>query len=75
MVPLTLRSGGPQYSEAYKDVVEEYSLRIGTTVKAPDYSFRIGGYRKFFVEVKRPGVNIARDPEPAYQLRRLGSWY
>ena len=38
--------------------------------KAPDYAFRIGGVRKFFVEAKRPGVDIKNDPDPAYQLRR-----
>lgn len=39
------------YAEAYKDVVHEDTLRIsGTGTTAPDYSFRIGGTRKFFVE-------------------------
>jgi hypothetical protein len=38
--------------------------------KAPDYAFRIGKERKFFVEAKKPAVNIQYDIEPAYQLRR-----
>ena len=38
--------------------------------KAPDYSFRIGGARKFFVEAKKPSVDIRNDIHPAYQLRR-----
>ena len=58
------------YAEAYKEVVHEDSLRIGGAAKAPDYSFRIGGLRKFFVETKKPSVNIALDASPAYQLRR-----
>ncbi len=58
------------YAEAYKDVVHEDSLKIGTTWKAPDYSFRIGGARKFFVEAKKPATNIRTDAAPAYQLRR-----
>jgi hypothetical protein len=45
------------YSEAYKDVVHEATVRMkdgadNGRVKAPDYSFRVGGTRKFFVEVK-----------------------
>src|ERR1019366_9224202 len=53
------------YAEAYKDVVHEDSLRIpGVGIKAPDYSFRIGGTRKFFVEAKKPSVHLKDDPEP-----------
>ena len=58
------------YAEAYKDVVHEDALKIGQAHKAPDYSFRIGGVRKFFVETKKPSVNLKDDPDPAYQLRR-----
>ena len=58
------------YAEAYKDVVHEDAIKIGGVTKAPDYAFRIGGVRKYFVEAKRPGVNIKNDPDPAYQLRR-----
>jgi len=38
--------------------------------KAPDYSFRIGGTRKFFLEAKKPAVSIKTDASPAHQLRR-----
>ncbi|MEN8220584.1 MAG: type I restriction endonuclease [Pseudomonadota bacterium] len=38
----------------------------------PDYSFRVGGVRKFFVEAKKPSINLKTDREPAYQLRRYG---
>jgi type I restriction-modification system DNA methylase subunit len=60
------------YAEAYKDVIHEDAIKVSTDVytKAPDYCFRIGGVRKFFVEAKRPLVDIARDPAPAFQLRR-----
>jgi len=61
------------YAEAYKEVVHEDAIKIGGETKAPDYSFRIGGQRKFFVEAKKPSVNIKDDPAPAYQLRRY-SW-
>jgi len=58
------------YAEAYKDVVHEDALKIGGNTKAPDYAFRIGGTRKFFLEAKKPFVNIKNDISPAYQLRR-----
>lgn len=58
------------YAEAYKDVIHEDSIKVGTGTKAPDYCFRIGTARKFFVEAKKPAVNIKDDVSPAYQLRR-----
>lgn len=60
------------YAEAYKDVIHEDALKIGGATKAPDSCFRIGGTRKFFVECKKPSVNIKDAPHPAYQLRRYG---
>ncbi len=57
-------------AEAYKDVIHEDAIKIGGTTKAPDYCFRIGGQRKFFVETKKPSVDIGRDISPAFQLRR-----
>lgn len=58
------------YAEAYKDVVHEDALKIGQENRAPDYAFRVGGARKFFVEAKKPSVNIKDDISPAFQLRR-----
>lgn len=58
------------HAEAYKDVIHEDAIKIGSATKAPDYCFRIGGTRKFFVEAKKPSVNLAEDVGPAYQLRR-----
>jgi hypothetical protein len=58
------------YAEAYKDVVHEDAIRVGEATEAPDYSFRIGGTRKFFLEAKRPSVDIKNDVNPAFQLRR-----
>ncbi len=40
------------YAEAYKDVVHEDAVTVGTATKAPDYAFRVGGVRKFFLETK-----------------------
>ena len=72
------------YAESYKDVYHEDAVRvagaskgparerISAATKAPDYAFRIGGTRKFFLEAKKPSVNIKGDPGPAFQLRRYG---
>jgi predicted type IV restriction endonuclease len=58
------------YAEAYKDVIHEDSIKVGGFTKAPDYCFRVGGTRKFFVEAKKPSVNVKDDTSPAFQLRR-----
>ncbi|MCH8323371.1 MAG: restriction endonuclease subunit R, partial [Proteobacteria bacterium] len=58
------------YSEDYREVIHEDTVRIDNHAKAPDYSFRIGGQRKFFVEAKKPSVNIREAKAPAYQVRR-----
>ncbi len=58
------------YAEAYKDVIHEDALKIGGATKAPDYCFRIGSVKKFFVEAKKPSVNLKDDVSPAFQLRR-----
>lgn len=58
------------HAEAYKDVVHEDAVKVGGYTKAPDYSFRIGGTRKFFVEAKRPSKDLKQDLDPAFQVRR-----
>jgi len=58
------------YAEAYKDVIHEDAIKVGGATKAPDYCFRIGGARKFFLEAKKPSVSIKDEPSPAFQLRR-----
>jgi len=59
-----------RYSEAYKEVIHEDPIRIRGTTEFIDYSFRIGGSRKFIVEAKKPAVNIKDDSGPALQIRR-----
>jgi fido (protein-threonine AMPylation protein)/predicted type IV restriction endonuclease len=58
------------HAEAYKDVIHQDAIKIGGNTKAPDYCFRIGGARKFFLEAKKPAVNVKDEISPAYQLRR-----
>jgi hypothetical protein len=60
------------HAEAYREVVVEDALRSRATVTAPDYSIRVGGVRKFFVEAKRPHVYVREDVPAAFQLRRYG---
>ena len=55
-----------EYAEAYKEVIHEDSIKIAGEPKAPDYCLRIGGVRKFFVEAKRPGINITVDSAPSF---------
>lgn len=47
----------------------EELAKIG--VRRPDYSFRINGDRRFFVEAKRPSVEIS-SPRPIYQVKSYG---
>lgn len=58
-------------AERYKDVVHEDSIKVSgeAASKAPDYCFRVGGTRKFFVEAKRPQFTVD-DKEAAFQIRR-----
>lgn len=61
------------YAEAYREVIHEDKLKIGSATKAPDYSFRLpGGKRLFFVEAKKPSVFVKEEIPPAYQVRRYG---
>ncbi len=57
-------------AEDYKDVVHEDAVKVGDAHKSPDYSFRIGGVRKFFLEAKKPSVALANNASAAFQLRR-----
>ncbi len=58
------------FSEAYKEVMHEEPVRIHGTTLFFDYTFRVGGARKFLVETKKPSVHIKDDAESALQLRR-----
>ena len=60
------------FAEDYKDVIHEDAIKTTDGTKSPDYCFRIGGTRKFFMEAKRPSVDIKNDVSPAFQLRRYG---
>lgn len=52
----------------FKDVIHEDALKIGKTTKAPDYSFNYGR-KLFYLEAKKPGIDLKYDIIPSYQLR------
>ena len=60
------------YAEAYREVIHEDKVKVGSSTKAPDYGFTLFGQRKFFVDAKKPAINIKSDIAPAYQVRRYG---
>jgi hypothetical protein len=59
-------------ANSMKDVVREESQPTETTAKRPDYTFRIAAIRKFFVEAKKPAVDIRTHKESAFQVRSYG---
>jgi len=59
-------------ANSIKDVVREESQPTETSAKRPDYTFRIAAQRKFFVEAKKPAVDICTHKESAFQLRSYG---
>jgi hypothetical protein len=52
-----------------KEVKFEDSVEVQGRIKNPDFSFRLDRARKFFVEAKKPSVNIEGGINPAFQLR------
>jgi len=57
-----------------REVLLEEALRadVNTNTKKPDYTFRLFSERKFFLEAKKPSVQIDKNPEPAKQVRKYG---
>ena len=59
-------------AEIYRDVIHEAKVLVNGNTKAPDYSFGIASIRKFFVEAKKPSVDIETNADAAFQTRRYG---
>ncbi len=59
------RGLAPQYREV---IAENYS----TPTDRPDYTMTLRGVAKFFVEAKKPAVDITRVTDPAFQTRKYG---
>jgi type I restriction-modification system DNA methylase subunit len=58
------------FAPQYREVIHEDRIQIDGKPKAPDYSFKVGSDRKFFVEAKAPAGKIFSELEGAFQLRR-----
>ena len=59
-------------SEAYREVIHEYKIKVDGATRAPDYCFTVYGQRKFFVDAKKPSIDVKSNVAPAYQVRRYG---
>ena len=59
------RGLSPQYREV---IAENYS----TPTDRPDYTMTLRGVAKFFVEAKKPAIDITRVTDPAFQTRKYG---
>ena len=53
-------------------VSHEDRVLVDGKPKRPDYGFRVNENTQFFLETKKPALNLKDDPSPAYQLRRYG---
>ena len=60
-------------AESYREVVNEDRVKVSGATKSPDYSFRLSGVKRlFFLEAKKPSINLKEDADAAYQIRRYG---
>jgi len=63
-------------SQFLRDVMQEESIDVeeedSITKKNPDYTLRIQGSRKIFIEAKKVSVDIFKNNKPAFQTRRYG---
>jgi hypothetical protein len=57
-----------------REVLVEEGLKAGAgeNTKKPDYTFRLFTQRKFFVEAKKPSVDVSTNDSAAKQVRRYG---
>lgn len=59
-----------------RDVIQEESIDVeeedSVTKKNPDYTLRIQGTRKIFVEAKKVSIDLDKANKPAFQTRRYG---
>ena len=53
-----------------REVRFEYTLRSEGETQRPDYSFWLDRERKFFLDAKKPSVNIEGGITPAFQIKR-----
>jgi hypothetical protein len=71
---LNLLEAEEQEDQEDRRVAEALAARVdpgSVGVRRPDYSFRLSGEPRFFVEAKRPSVEI-NSPRPIYQVKAYG---
>lgn len=59
-------------SRRMREVIRETRVRVNEQTKRPDYEFRLATERKFFVEAKKPNLNVLENRDAAFQTRRYG---
>lgn len=63
----------PQHLREVKHEASVYVEEKGTMKKKkPDYAFNLGTQVEFFLEAKKPSVDIMANTDPAFQIRRYG---
>ncbi|MFA4815199.1 MAG: N-6 DNA methylase [Candidatus Gracilibacteria bacterium] len=60
------------FSKPFREVVLEANVSEEDKNQKPDYEFRLNGERKFFLEAKRPSVDVLSSKSSVYQARRYG---
>ena len=63
-------------SQFLREVIQEESIDVEeedvVTKKNPDYTLRIQGIRKLFIEAKKVSIDLDKTNKPAFQTRRYG---
>lgn len=69
----TLGKAHREYSSILDYIAEDsYKANAKEAIKKPDYRFRIKGQTKFFVEAKKPFVDLSKSAEAIFQVKRYG---
>ncbi|MCX6136346.1 MAG: N-6 DNA methylase [Ignavibacteriales bacterium] len=69
----TLTAAHKEYASILDYIAEdEYRASAKEATKKPDYRFRIKGQTKFFVEAKKPCVDLAKNQDAIFQIKRYG---
>jgi type I restriction-modification system DNA methylase subunit len=69
----TLAEKNKEYSSILDYIAEDaFKANSKEAIKKPDYRFRIKGQTKFFVEAKKPFVDLSRSQEAIFQVKRYG---
>lgn len=69
----TLGKAHKEYASILDYIAEDnYKASWKEAIKKPDYRFRIKGQTKFFVEAKKPFVDLSKSTEAIFQVKRYG---